>query len=279
MPLEYTDELNGYGLCLESFIPDVLNSATTSISTLITVYVSKEEKLTKKFYTSTKSIYYLQQDWKMDTDKLAIPFLSAIQSFSERQGKMVVSHQLLQNTNSPHPCTLLDSAYKTSSKCTFSPFKIEFQVCMDKGCTLQPWLLWFCSKAKHIPSYYWMPWKFIPLVFEQQKEQSEAFYQFRTILKWVKKQLCEEKFHRFHMVTLTCTGQTVLVNESLAPPRHMPGLTVTDKYIFLSSGITHRHPLFLLNSVTIWTRLECQGNWQASTPWGSSPKSSWSEQH
>lgn len=74
----------------------------------------------------------------MDIDKLAIPFLSAIQSFSERRGKMAVSHQLLQNNNSPHPCTLLDSAYKTFSKRTFSPFKIEFQVCIDKGCTLQP---------------------------------------------------------------------------------------------------------------------------------------------
>lgn len=56
MPLEYIDELNCYDLCLESFIPVVLNSATT----LISFYVSKEEKLTKKFYTSTKSIYYLQ---------------------------------------------------------------------------------------------------------------------------------------------------------------------------------------------------------------------------
>lgn len=67
----------------------------------------------------------------MDTDKLAIPFLSAIWSLSESRGKMTdVPHQLL-------PCILLDSAHKTSSKCTFSPFKIEFQVCMDKGCTLQ----------------------------------------------------------------------------------------------------------------------------------------------
>lgn len=60
MPLEYTDELNCYDLCLESFIPDALKSATTSISTLISFYVSKEEKITKKFYTSTKSTYYLQ---------------------------------------------------------------------------------------------------------------------------------------------------------------------------------------------------------------------------
>lgn len=60
MPLEYTDELNCYDLCLKSLIPDVLNSATTSIATLISFYVSKEEKLTKKFYTPTKSTYYLQ---------------------------------------------------------------------------------------------------------------------------------------------------------------------------------------------------------------------------
>lgn len=60
MALEYTDELNRYELCLDSLIPDVLNSATTSISTLIYFYVSKKEKLTKKFYTSTKSIYYLR---------------------------------------------------------------------------------------------------------------------------------------------------------------------------------------------------------------------------
>lgn len=49
MPLEYTDELNCYDLCLEGLIPDVLNSATISVSTLISFYVSKEEKLTKKF--------------------------------------------------------------------------------------------------------------------------------------------------------------------------------------------------------------------------------------
>lgn len=60
MPLEYTDELNCYDLCLESLILDVLNYAITSISTLIFFCVSKKEKLTMKFYTSTKSIYYLQ---------------------------------------------------------------------------------------------------------------------------------------------------------------------------------------------------------------------------
>lgn len=53
------------------------------------------------------------------------------------------------------------------------------------------------------------------------------------------------------MVTLSCTRQTVLVNQSLATPRHMPELTVTEKYIFLSSGVTHRHPLFLLHTITI----------------------------
>lgn len=49
----------------------------------------------------------------------------------------------------------------------------------------------------------------------------------------------------------TCTGQTVSVNQSLATPRHIPELKATDKYIFISSGIAHRHPLFLLKALLL----------------------------
>lgn len=49
----------------------------------------------------------------------------------------------------------------------------------------------------------------------------------------------------------TCTGQTVSVNQSLATPRHISELAVTDKYIFISSGVTHRYPLFLLKTLLL----------------------------
>lgn len=52
--------LNNLELCLKDLVPAVLKSATTSTPTLIACfYVSKEEKLTKKFYTFTRSMYYL----------------------------------------------------------------------------------------------------------------------------------------------------------------------------------------------------------------------------
>lgn len=165
----------------------------------------------------------------MDTNKLAIPFLSAIWSFSESQGKMTVSHQLL-------PCILLDSVYKTSSKCTFSHSRqssksawikvvLYSHDCLDSTAFKKP---------KHIHTTGCLGISFHLSL--NNKKSSLKHFTFSEplviLLKRVKKQLSEEKFQRFHTATLTCTGQTVLVNQSLATPRHMPELRVTDKAHF-----------------------------------------------